>query len=173
MKKLISLLLALTFVLSLSTTAFAATLDNTGESDTADVTATYVAGQSAGTVYSVDVAWEGLTFTYNGAAEGTWDPATHSYNGSTEAGWAEGNGTITVTNHSNAAITATASYAAKPGYEAVGMTFGNNGAEIASADNGDGTGSAKTGEITVEPNGTLPDTATNETVIGTITVTIS
>ncbi len=175
MKKMFSFLLALTLILSLTTTAFAATLDNSGETDTADVTATYVAGQSGSTVYSVDVAWEGLTFTYNGATTGTWDPATHTYSGSMEAGWASNSGTITITNHSNAAITATASYAAKTGYEAVGMTFGNNEAQIASADNQEGengAGVAKSVQITVTPNGNLPETAATATVIGTITVTI-
>ncbi len=173
MKKLISLLLALALVLSFSATAFASSLDAAGSSSQAQVKATYKAGYSGGTVYSVDVTWEGLSFTYNGAAQGTWDPETHTYTGTTEAGWDKGEGVITLTNHSNTAITATAAYAAADGYETVSMVFGSNGAVIASADKGDGTqGEAQTGTITVTPSGTLPDTADTETVIGTITITI-
>ncbi len=177
MKKQFALLLTLALVLGLSTTAFAAETDKIETQKgtaTADVKATYVAGQSGGTVYSVDVAWEGLTFTYNGASTGAWDPATHTYNGTTAAGWATSNGTITVTNHSNAAIKVNLSYTANEGFDDVSMTFDNNNFNVGNADSGanGAAGQAKSFTAKVTPAGTLPDTTTTETVIGTITVTI-
>ncbi len=173
MKKILSLILALALVMSLSIPAFAAENIANGGTDSSDVKGTYSAKATV-TVYSVDIAWAGLEFTYNGAFEGKWNPETHQYDEGTAAGWAEGNGTITVTNHSNTGITATPSYTAKEGYEAANMTFSTSALEVATAANGiDGAaGTAVTGTITVTPAGSLPE-GTEGATIGTITITIS
>lgn len=176
MKKLIALVLTLTLALSVTAFAADAKLDNNTKTTTTNVTAKYEAGQTALPVYSVDISWEGLSFTYHGQTDGTWNATEHKYTGTIEAGWNEGTGTITVTNHSNTAITVTPSYKAAEGYEAVGMTFGNLNEDkltVATADKGVGqTGAAQTGTISVTPNGTLPEGTVADTVIGTITVTI-
>lgn len=174
MKKIIAIIMALVMIMSLSITGFAADGVGNNGSDSAEVKGTYEAGEETATVYSVDITWAGLEFTYNGAYEGTWNPETHQYDGATEAGWAEGTGTITVTNHSNTAITAGAEYEAATGYESASMNFSTSSLEVATADNGvDGAaGTAVTGTITVTPAGTLP-AGTADTVIGTITITIS
>lgn len=116
MKKVISLILALALVMSMSITAFAAdtsaNVSESGKSATINVSGTYNKGGIAATRVSVDITWDAMTFTYTGASDGTWDPATHSYTGSSEGGWSTETATITVTNHSNAAITATCSFAA-------------------------------------------------------------
>lgn len=172
MKKINSLFLVLTMVMSLSITAFAAEGIGNGGTDSADVKGTYK-GTAASTVYSVDISWSDLEFTYNGAYEGEWNPGTHSYDNASGAGWAEGTGTITVTNHSNTSITAVASYKAATGYESAGMSFSTPSLSVATADNGvDGAaGTAVTGTITVTPTGTLPE-GTTDAVIGTITITV-
>lgn len=173
MKKIMSLILALAMVMGLAVTAFAADGITNGGTDSSDVKGTY-SSKATVTVYSVDIIWEGLSFTYNGAFEGNWNPQTHVYENSTVAGWAAGNGSITVTNHSNTAITATPSYTAKAGYESAGMNFSNTALQVATADNGvDGAaGSAVVGTITVTPTGSLPE-GTEGATIGTITITIS
>lgn len=173
MKKILSLILALAMVMSLSITAFAAEGITNGGTDTADVKGTY-SSEATVTVYSVDISWEGLSFTYNGAFEGNWNPKTHEYENATAAGWAAGTGTITVTNHSNTAITATPSYKEATGYESAGVSFSTSALEVATADNGvDGAaGTAVTQTITVTPTGSLPEGTENAT-IGTITITIS
>ena len=115
MKKIISLILALALVMSMSVTAFAAdnTATNTGvEGTPITVTGKYNAGGSAATTVSVDITWDDMTFTYTGASEGTWNPESHSYTGSTEGGWSKNTATITVVNHSNAAVNATLSFTA-------------------------------------------------------------
>lgn len=113
MKKIISLILALTLVMSMSVTAFAT--ENTGTltaagNQTIEVSGTYNAGSTAATKVSVDITWDAMTFTYTGASEGEWNPATHGYTGSIAGGWSENTATITVTNHSNAAVNATLSF---------------------------------------------------------------
>ena len=144
--------------------------DGTG-SYSADVKGTYHAGSSGAVVYSVDIAWTDMNFTYTGAGEGTWNPETHQYEGGTEASWTDSNASVTVINHSNAAVTVTASFEALPGYETTSMTFGNNGATVATAE-GTEFAKAPSATITITPTGSLAQTA-NGGKIGTITVSIA
>ena len=144
--------------------------DGTG-SYSAEVKGTYQPGGSGAVVYSVDIAWTDMNFTYTGAGEGTWDPETHQYSGSSEGAWTASDDSITVTNHSNAAVKATASYQAETGYESTTMSFGNNEATVATAV-GTEVASAPSATITVTPGGTLAESA-NGGKIGTITVSIA
>ena len=171
MKKLVSMLAVAALTCTMGTTAFAADQDgvSTG-SYPADVKGTYQAG-SSGAVYSVDIAWTDMSFIYTGVGEGTWDPETHQYSGSSEGAWTASNDSITVTNHSNAAVKATASYQAETGYESTTMTFGNNEATVATAV-GTEVASAPSATITVTPGGTLAESADGGK-IGTITVSIA
>src|SRR5699024_6395973 len=64
--------------------------DGTG-SYSAEVKGTYHPGGSGAVVYSVDIAWTDMNFTYTGAGEGTWNPETHQYSGSSEGAWTASN----------------------------------------------------------------------------------
>lgn len=113
MKKLIATALALTMTLSLSTTALAAgNVDGAGVGSQyrIDVTAKYNDGTTEPTVYSVDLTWEDMTFTYNKSGTRIWDPDTHTYTATTSAGWDKETAAITATNHSNAPVTVTFDY---------------------------------------------------------------
>ena len=111
MKKITTLLAAAALTCAMGTTAFAADQDGVNPGDyTADVKGTYQAVGSGAVVYSVDIAWTDMSFTYTGAGEGTWDPETHQYSGSSEGAWTASDDSITVTNHSNAAVKATAKF---------------------------------------------------------------
>jgi len=168
MKKLISLILALALVMSMSAVVFAEDQSNVGVGDyTADVTGTYVEGTTGGTIFSVDIAWSNLSFTYHAEQQPVWDVNTHTYSQTKAAYW-EGEGTITVTNHSNAKISATPTYNKGTGFESVNMTFSTAKLLVASAE----SGSAQTGTITVTPSGSLPANTEGAT-IGSITVTIA
>ncbi|MCC8357441.1 MAG: hypothetical protein LJU34_06320 [Oscillospiraceae bacterium] len=126
MKRAISLILAVVLVFAMSVTAFAAeTVTQAGGTATANVTATYEEASPAATVYSVEISWGSMEFTYTEAADGTWSSDSHEYTDKGEAEWSytSGANVVTVTNHSNAAVTATLAYAAKTGYEAVTGTF--------------------------------------------------
>lgn len=143
---------------------------------TANVTATYNAGNKASTIYKIDISWGSMSFTYNEASKGTWDPDDHVYKDVVTAGWSWDNNAnvIEVTNHSNAGINVTPSYTAATGYEAVTMGFSSASLLVDSADNGKGTngaGTAETGTISVTPSGTLPEMESTAQ-IGTITLTI-
>ena len=76
-----------------------------------EISGTYTPG-TADEIISVDVAWEAMDFTYTGASQGTWNPVTHAYEGAIEGGWSDNTPAITVTNHSNVAVSATLDFTA-------------------------------------------------------------
>lgn len=169
MKKAISLVLAAMMAVALPGAALAV-----GQGDQSHaVTGHYESGGESSVVYSVDITWDSLNFTYKDAFEGTWNAQEHVYQGATSASWTPGNATITVTNHSNTEITATPSYQAGLEYESASMTFNTNPLVVESADNGleGAAGQAVSGTIQVTPSGSLPENANG--TIGTITITIS
>lgn len=113
MKKLIATALALTMTLSLSTTALAAgNVDGAGvgSQDPIDVTAKYNDSTADPIVYSVDLKWDDMTFTYNESGTRTWDPDTHTYTDTTSAGWDKTYAAVTATNHSNTEVTVSFTY---------------------------------------------------------------
>ena len=84
MKKLIAILLSLTFVLSVS--VFAATI-TPGNSETKSVYATYHKASDTDKVYSVDITWGDMHFNYKEASKGKWDPDSLKYTDQTAEGW--------------------------------------------------------------------------------------
>lgn len=178
MKKKAALVLTLAMVFSLAPlSAYADTLTAVGGTASHDVTATYVDGSSGGaggTVYSVDIAWGDMAFTYTAAA-GTWDPAKHAYTGAEGGVWTvdkDGGNTITVTNHSNADVTAAFSYAAASSFEGISGTFDNASLALKSAV-GTEVANAPSGTAALTLDGALGSDTTANTTIGTITVTLN
>ena len=103
MKKTIATLIAVLTFGSACMSAYAASPMTAAGSDSADVKATYQVGGEATTVYSVDLEWGAMTFTYTDAFEGTWNPSTHEYEGS---GWtcAENSNAVTVANNGDDSV---------------------------------------------------------------------
>ncbi|MGN1306402.1 MAG: hypothetical protein ACI4V3_01885 [Faecousia sp.] len=173
MKKIISVLLVLVLVLTMSTTAFAATIDTTPGSQDIDVNAKYEDGVSAPTKYSVDVAWGAMEFTYTVSGTKTWDPATHTYTASTTPAWSGSGNTITVTNHSNTGITASFAFHALDAYNTVTGTFSAAGFQLPTAEDKAVNAAELTGTTTLTLSGTLENTVTSLTKVGAVSVTIS
>ena len=117
MKKIVSLIMALSLVLSFGMTAFAADADI---SESINVTAKYDKDTTEDIVYSVDIVWEDMTFTYSEAGKKVWNPDDHSYTTTTEGGWDKTTADITVTNHSNAPVEVALTYT--PAAESYGIT---------------------------------------------------
>lgn len=178
MKKFLAMLLALTMVLSLSVTAFAADNEATADAKsenkaTIDVTGKYKEGYVyADTVISVDVAWDSMEFVYASKGyEGEWNPIDHTYKNDNSGDWVKKTSDITVTNHSNAAVNANLTFTAN--VTTVNGSFDNATLALASAADGDSLGNkdkAPSAKSTFTISGTM--TAEDEK-LGTITVAIS
>lgn len=170
MKKITALILALTLVMSMSITAFATTV-GTGDQDI-DVKGKYLDNSTTPTIYSVDVTWGAMEFTYTESGAMTWNPADHTYTDSTSATWVANGNTVTVTNHSNAEVTASFAFNALTAYNTVTGSF-DIASETLDAGVVDGYDAADKVVATLTLAGTLDETVTDFTKVGTITVTIA
>lgn len=102
MKKMLSTILAITLTASMSVTAFA---DNVTisplEDKEIDVQAKYVDGAATPDVYSVDMEWGAMQFTYTESGTNVWNAATHQYTLESDTSWSASGNNVKVTNHSN------------------------------------------------------------------------
>ena len=176
MKQIFTLALTFLLIFSLVTvTAFAAdaTITEAGKSATKAVKASYHSGAGGGTVYSVDITWGNMAFTYSEGSSPTWNPATHTYSSGGAGVWSNSGNTITVTNHSNAQVTANLAYASETGYEGISGSFGNKSTmNLATAEHTTVT-EAPTDTAELSLSGALDSSVKTPTTVGTITVTIN
>lgn len=173
MKKSAIALMGLACTLAVSSFAFAASpITGTDGNDAHNVMGQYHANAAAATVYSVDVAWDSMAFTYTVDSEGTWKPDTHTFADASEGSWSEDNNTVKVTNHSNAAVNVTVAYAAEESYSGITGSFSNGSFRLATAENTE-VDSAPTQTATLTLTGALDKSVTDSTKLGTATVTIS
>jgi len=169
MKKALTVLLAVLLILSMSTVAFAAA---PGDSENIDVTGKYNSTTTEGTVYSVDITWENMTFTYNETTEKIWNAADHSYTVVTTGEWDKTTADITVTNHSNATVTATVNYSAVEDTDITGTLNNTEKTLAAGVEGKPEEADALVATLTI--SGTPTDAVTNTGVkIGSITITLS
>lgn len=182
MKKAISLAVALLLTVSMAVPAFAADITspstNLGEgSYTLGVNGSFSAFVPADTVISVDIEWTALDFTYDAGAVGTWNSTSHKYENGREGAWSDNQATITVTNHSNADITAGFSFASTA--EGVNGVFTKTSFDVVSADDDQyrsddpsvqPTAPSDSTKFNIDPNSSpISETQT----LGTITVSIA
>lgn len=173
MKKSAIALMGLACTLAVSSFAFASgPITNAGGTGTHDVMGQYHTNSAAATVYSVDVAWDSMAFTYTVASEGTWNPETHSFDSASEGAWSDTDNTVKVTNHSNAAVNVAVTYAAEDSYRGITGSFSNSSFRLATAEDTE-VDSAPNQTATLTLSGALDKSDTNSTKLGTATVTIS
>lgn len=176
MKKLIATALALTMTLSLSTTALAAgNVDGAGVGSQVpiDVTAKYNDSATEPIVYSVDLTWEDMTFTYNESGTRTWDPDTHTYTDTTSAGWDKYTAAVTATNHSNANVTVSFTYTPQGDTGVTAYMTRRSIILYAGVENRPDDASTDSSVLTIKGDTKPNSSVTAEGVtIGTITVTI-
>ena len=175
MKQIFTLALTFLLIFSLVTvTAFATNdkIEATGGTATKAVTASYHSGAGGGTVYSVDITWGSMEFTYSEGPSPTWDPETHTSGQGGTGGWSNSGNTVTVTNHSNTAVTARLIYTSETGYEGISGSFDKSTMNLETAEGKTFENASKdTAALTL--SGTLDNSVITSTTIGTITVTIN
>lgn len=170
MKKFMSFILLLVMTVTISTTTFAETV-STGEQNI-DVQAKYQDNTNNSTVYSVDISWGAMQFTYTESGDMVWNPADHTYKDSTAAEWNSNGNTVTVVNHSNADVTATFSFDVLDEYNTVNGSFDVASEKLAAGVvNGYESAAKVIAALTLK--GTLSEKITDFVKIGTIKVVIS
>lgn len=199
MKKFFATTLAVTMaVATLGTTAFAEeatptptpsqTLDaDYGYSYEIEVKGKYIEKLMSDEIISMDVEWGAMSFTYAATQQGTWNPETHDYDDSTEeAAWVgDTTSEIKVTNHSNVGVTASFKFEAQEEFKSetseqndgVTGTFTQDSVELEKGEVKDeehpnAVEEADSKTVTFTIGGKLKNTATTETQIGTITVSV-
>lgn len=148
--------------------------------DSRDVYVTYQEGASSPTIYSVDIVWQSMEFTYTAASKGTWDPETHAYTDKQNASWSFENNKITVTNHSNAEVKAKFTYTPAANFRAVNGAFVDvhkNAIDNATLTLNSAVGYAReaapSDDAFLSLSGELPSSLETQTICGTVTVTIN
>lgn len=179
-KKALTLCVATILGLSSGTVAMAATIDSAGGTDSHAVYGTYQPEGAVATVYSVDVSWGSMEFTYtDGAVSKKWNPSTHQYTESVgEGSWSNQDGAnkVTVTNRSNKALTATVEAATSDSYAGITAKVDKASLSLADASTGATTtvaGTASTASTTISLSGALTDKNANKAKIGSVTVKIA
>ena len=179
-KKALTLCVAAILGLSSGTVAMAATINSAGGTESHAVYGTYQPKGEAATVYSVDVSWGSMEFTYtDGDVSKTWNPSTHQYTESVgEGSWSNqaGANEVTVTNYSNKALTATVEAATSDPY--AGITAKVDKASLSLYDASIGATTTKPGHpsiasTTISLSGALTDKNANKATIGSVTVKIA
>lgn len=163
-----------------NTTDATTNITDANGSDSHDVYVTYQEGASSPTIYSVDIVWESMEFTYTAASKGTWDPETHDYTNKQDASWSFANNKITVTNHSNADVNTSFSYTPAANFGAVNGAFVDvhknaihNATLTLSSAVGSTRDKAPSGTAYLSLTGEFSSSLATKTVCGTVTVTIN
>lgn len=169
MKKLTSLALALALTASLGLSAQADSAKPAPQSTA--VKAQYVDTSTTATVYSVDVSWGAMEFTFTKSGDKTWNADTHTYTDNTRTAWTATGNTVTVTNHSNADVDVAFSFTAQEAYRAVTGSFSTASKTLKAGAEGKPNEADKV-ISTLTLRGDLPETVKSLTTIGTVTVTI-
>lgn len=147
------------------------TVSEKNGSENIDVKAKYLSGAVTPEVYSVDVSWGKMEFTYSVSGTRKWNPATHTYTDDTTAGWAEDGNEVTVVNHSNRQVNVGFNYQSDLSYSGVTGTFSVPSDTLDAGAEGNVSGAdSVTAKLTL--SGTLSSSVSEFTKVGSITVSL-
>ena len=171
-KKFAVAVLALMLMATQAGMASAETMSGKNDSKSIDVKARYVDGITEPEVYSVDITWGSMEFTYSAAGTHEWNPGTHKYTDNTSASWTADGNDVTVVNHSNKDVKVDFAYAVAEGYGGVTGEFSvtTDTLDAGVEDNADGADSVVT-RLTL--SGVLASNVLEFTKVGSVTVSLS
>lgn len=195
MKKIISIVLAVSLIFALALTATAvgnADLNSAINGDTSkDVKVTVDGVETAGTLYYVVIEWESLDFTYDFKETGrTWDPENHTETytegaaawtvntaGGQEAisdGVNDGvKSEITVINHSNTAVSYTAALADGTALDGVNVALSGDSSKTLTTGVGKTFATADKGTFAVSVTGAPTARTEATTTVKTVNITLN
>lgn len=164
MKKVFALLLTLALIASLTVATLASTGSAAGQNTSKDLAVDYKEMVSSGSkVYSVDIAWSAVAFAYDAGNQGAWNPDDHTFSTPSDAQWTVDTINVTITNHSNAAVTATVAVIDGDTADGLTVTCDNGPQTLAAGEEGNYEGAANaTFALTIDgvPTGAIAKVAT-------------
>lgn len=170
----ILIIVSLLSVFSMSVTVSSSAVTSADGPQSADVSVRYISGKVK-TVYSVNIEWTDMTFTYYAGEGMIWDSEKHEYS-PMEQGWSNGGkATITVTNESNCAVDVNVDYAPNKSDIVVEGSVKGGSFSLPSAVGktvGDESLSASA-ELTLSDNLPTVSKTVNDINAGTVTVTVT
>ena len=167
--KRFSLLAVSTALLISSMAVSAQTLDTIPNNVSVPVQANYQCLQPSETVYSVDVQWEEMKFTYTRTGNKTWNAETHQYDLEMEEFWSTEGGGITATNHSNTDVNIEFAFTSQ--IDTISGSFSQPALSLPTAENRPVQDPALTGISALTLSGSYLGTE-SFSEIGSVTVTI-
>ena len=155
-------------------------IESSGGTASHDVSAVYTPVKEAEVVYSVDIKWGSMEFTYTAPDEvKTWNPESHTYSETLagEGKWTneEKANEIVLTNRSNKALTAAITVEMLNAYSGITPALTVNTLSLEDASIGATTstpGTASEASTAITLKGALTDKTASKTTVGNVTVTI-
>lgn len=124
-------------------------------------------------VYSVDVTWGAMNFTYTRIITPVWNEQTKDYAQQTNAKWSAAGNYIQFTNHSNSEVTASMLYQKASGYSSLNGTFSKRRLVLPSALGKSMNATELTGRCDFTLSGQLDGDSSTSREIGKIKVVIN
>lgn len=170
-KHLLAVLTTSLIAASFPAAAYAGTSTLTpGEATNIDVQAKHAGSVTDEPVYKVDITWGEMQFTYLEEGSRVWNPDTHEYETSVTSRWEERGNTVTVTNHSNAAISAELKFTPEAGSGVTGA-FDYLRQVLPSAE-GSTVAQAPNGTSILHLSGAMDASASEYKKVGTVTISL-
>ena len=174
-KRVKALFLMVSMIFVMGTTALAAEENiTTGLGEHAiDVKAKYDEKVTSPAVYSVDIVWGEMEFTYVVGGINQWNPNTHEYQENITHEWIAKGNTVTISNHSNDDITALFSFHNKNEYDSISGSFSTEKIVLPSAVGKALDSIELTKSVKLILSGSINNSITNFVNVGAISIAIN
>ena len=184
MKRFATILLVLAMLASMGSIAYAAegsdtkTITSIDQSESADIYGVYKSADEPGPVYSVNISWPSMIYTYE-VVNPKWMPSVHRYDGDPEFSLSSGarSRKITVSNSSNRKVSVNASVSNTNSL--VGLELSLIGTSSFELDRADIERTPTENEFVVQVDTNdqtptiTPEQSGQQFTIGTVTITLS
>ena len=175
MRKLFAISIAVALAMLTGVAVFAESSEKTiggNESQSINVIAKRTDTTENNVVYSVDMKWDDMTFTYHEKSTRVWNPTDHTYSEKITGEWDKNTADILVTNHSNADVKVGFVYKTAGNTDLTATLDVTESTLKAGVENDYEHADNVTSKLTLsgKPNKTVSESGSK---IGTITITVS
>lgn len=171
MKKMVVVVLILLLCFGVTAAAESSNISDENGSQSLDVMVNYSKNSTEPPIYSVDISWDDLVFSFSESESNIWNPEDHSYTKRSAGRWDRTSASITITNHSNVDVNVTLTYAPIENTGVTGTLSNGTGTLVGGTTGEYDSAASMISTLTISgtPAGLSAD---SKTKVGTITITI-